>query len=104
MIIEHSCGQRSNCLQWVGLVRDLDGWDRLERGIVQVCETETVQVGGTRGINNRDGANGVSLCPCSLYKESIVDVEGTVAAAPEKIASCSQEDVEIVISKVATCV
>ena len=70
--------------------------------IVQVCGTETVQVGGARGNNNKDGANGVCLCPCSLYKESIVDVEGTVAAAPEKIASCSQEDVEIVISKVAS--
>ena len=51
-------------------------------------------------IIDKDGANERSLCPCSLYKESIVDVEGTVSAAPEKITSCSQEDVEIAISKV----
>ena len=37
---------------------------------------------------------------CSVYKESIVDVEGLVSAAPEKITSCSQQDVEIVITKV----
>ena len=37
---------------------------------------------------------------CSLSKESIVDVEGMLSAAPEKVVSCSQQDVEIVVTKV----
>ena len=37
---------------------------------------------------------------CSLYLESIVDVEGVVSAAPEKITGCTQQDVEIQVSKV----
>ena len=36
----------------------------------------------------------------SIYKESIVDLEGTVSAAPEKITGCSQQDVELVVNKV----
>ena len=72
-------------------------------GTVSGSLTGAIQVGGAGRNYNRDATIEVSLCPCSLYKESIVDVEGTVAAAPEKITSCSQEDVEIVISKVTTC-
>ena len=40
------------------------------------------------------------LPPCSLYLESMVDVEGIVSAAPEKIKGCTQQDVEIQVSKV----
>lgn len=36
----------------------------------------------------------------SISKESIVDIEGTVQAAEQKIQSCSQSDVEIVVTKV----
>lgn len=36
----------------------------------------------------------------SIYKESIVDLEGIVSAAPEKITGCSQQDVELVVNKV----
>ncbi|XP_003384922.2 PREDICTED: aspartate--tRNA ligase, cytoplasmic-like [Amphimedon queenslandica] len=35
----------------------------------------------------------------NVYKESIVDLEGTVSAAPEKITGCSQQDVELVVNK-----
>ena len=35
-----------------------------------------------------------------INKESIVDVEGEVKAAAQKVQSCSQEDVEIFIDKV----
>ncbi|XP_065882326.1 aspartate--tRNA ligase, cytoplasmic-like [Dysidea avara] len=34
-----------------------------------------------------------------LSRESIVDVEGTLSAAPEKVVSCSQQDVEIAVTK-----
>lgn len=34
-----------------------------------------------------------------LNKESIIDVEGTVSAAPDKITGCSQQDVEIAVTK-----
>ncbi len=37
---------------------------------------------------------------CSLYLESIVDVEGVISDAPEKITGCTQQDVEIQVSKV----
>lgn len=36
----------------------------------------------------------------SISKESIVDVEGIVQKAEQKIQSCSQSDVEIVVNKV----
>ena len=36
----------------------------------------------------------------SLYLESVVDVEGTITAAPEKIKACSQQDVELHVTKV----
>lgn len=36
----------------------------------------------------------------SLYLESVVDVEGVVTAAPEKIKGCSQQDVELHVTKV----
>ena len=36
----------------------------------------------------------------SIYKESIVDVEGLVSAAPETITGCSQQDVELAVTKV----
>ncbi len=38
--------------------------------------------------------------PCSINKESIIDIEGVVSASPEDIKSCSQQDVEITITKV----
>ena len=37
---------------------------------------------------------------CSISKESIVDVEGTIQKVDQKIQSCSQTDVEIVVTKV----
>jgi len=37
----------------------------------------------------------------SLYLESIVDVEGVVSAAPEKITGCTQQDVELQVTKVS---
>jgi len=40
------------------------------------------------------------LCS-SLYLESMVDIEGVVSVAPEKITGCSQQDVEIQVSKVS---
>ena len=40
---------------------------------------------------------------CSLSKESIIDVEGMLSTAPEKIVGCSQQDVEIIVTKVASC-
>ena len=40
------------------------------------------------------------VVPFSISKESIVDIEGTVQAAEQKIQSCSQSDVEIVVTKV----
>ena len=42
----------------------------------------------------------LSVCVFSLYLESIVDVEGVVSAAPEKITGCSQQDVELQVTKV----
>ena len=36
----------------------------------------------------------------SIPKESIVDVEGNVSAVPQKIESCTQQDVEVQIEKV----
>ena len=36
----------------------------------------------------------------SLYLESVVDVEGVITAAPEKITGCSQQDVELHVTKV----
>ena len=39
---------------------------------------------------------------CRINKESIVDVEGEVKAAAQKVQSCSQEDVEIFVDKVLT--
>ena len=36
----------------------------------------------------------------SLYLESVVDVTGVISAAPEKITGCSQQDVEIQVTKV----
>lgn len=36
----------------------------------------------------------------SLYLESIVDVVGVVSAAPEKITGCTQQDVEVQVTKV----
>ena len=38
---------------------------------------------------------------CSLYLESMVDVEGVVSAAPEKITGCTQQDVEVKVTKVS---
>lgn len=38
---------------------------------------------------------------CSLYLESIVDVEGKLTAAPEKITGCTQQDVELQLCKVS---
>lgn len=38
--------------------------------------------------------------PYSLYLESIVDIEGVVSTAPEKITGCTQQDVEIQVTKV----
>ena len=38
---------------------------------------------------------------CSIHKESIVDIEGLVSAAPEKITGCTQQDVEISLTKVS---
>ena len=35
-----------------------------------------------------------------MYLESVVDVEGCVSAAPEKITGCSQQDVELKVTKV----
>lgn len=35
-----------------------------------------------------------------LYLESVVDVEGVVTAAPEKITGCSQQDVELHVTKI----
>lgn len=35
-----------------------------------------------------------------INKESIVDVEGEIKSAAQKIQSCSQEDVEISVDKV----
>lgn len=35
-----------------------------------------------------------------INKESIVDVEGEVKSAAQKVQSCSQEDVEIFVDKV----
>ena len=46
------------------------------------------------------------LVNCYLYslsKESIIDVEGMLSTAPEKVLGCSQQDVEIIVTKVATC-
>ena len=42
------------------------------------------------------------LClPCySLHLESVVDVEGKVTAAPEKITGCTQQEVELQVAKV----
>ena len=37
---------------------------------------------------------------CSLHLESIVDLEGKVTAAPEKITGCTQQDVELQVCKV----
>ena len=36
----------------------------------------------------------------SISKESIVDIEGIVQKVEQKIQSCSQSDVEIVVNKV----
>lgn len=36
----------------------------------------------------------------SLYLESVVDVVGVVTRAPEKITGCSQQDVELHVTKV----
>ena len=36
----------------------------------------------------------------SIHKESIVDIEGIVQKPAQKIQSCSQSDIEIVVSKV----
>ena len=38
----------------------------------------------------------------SINKESIIDIEGEVKAAAQKVQSCSQEDVEILVGKVKT--
>ena len=35
-----------------------------------------------------------------INKESIVDVEGEIKSAAQKVQSCSQEDVEIFVDKV----
>jgi aspartyl-tRNA synthetase len=35
-----------------------------------------------------------------IYKESIVDVEGVISAAPERITGCSQQDVELAVTKI----
>jgi len=40
------------------------------------------------------------MCVYSLSRESIVDVEGTLSAAPEKVIKCSQQEVEIIVTKV----
>ena len=40
------------------------------------------------------------LCVYSLSRESIVDVEGTLSATPEKVIRCSQQEVEIIVTKV----
>ena len=40
------------------------------------------------------------VCVCSLHLESIVDLEGKVTAAPEKITGCTQQDVEIQLCQV----
>lgn len=37
---------------------------------------------------------------CRINKESIVDVEGEIKSAAQKVQSCSQEDVEIFVDKV----
>lgn len=37
-----------------------------------------------------------------INRESIVDVEGEVKSAAQKVQSCSQEDVEIFVDKVFT--
>ena len=44
-----------------------------------------------------------SLNCTSINKESIVDVEGEIKAAAQKVQSCSQEDVEILVEKVMYC-
>lgn len=36
----------------------------------------------------------------SISKESIVDVEATVAAVPGGVAKCTQGDVELVVSQI----
>ena len=41
----------------------------------------------------------IALFP-SLYLESVVDVEAVVAVSPEKITGCSQQDVELKVTKV----
>ena len=41
-------------------------------------------------------------CYYRINRESIVDVEGEVKAAAQKVQSCSQEDVEIFVDKVFT--
>ena len=40
------------------------------------------------------------VCICSLNRESIVDIEGVVTAAPEVIKSCTQSKIEIKVEKV----
>jgi aspartyl/asparaginyl-tRNA synthetase len=40
------------------------------------------------------------VCRISLHLESVVDVEGKVTAAPEKITGCTQQEVELQVAKV----
>ena len=37
----------------------------------------------------------------SLHLESVVDVTGVISAAPEKITGCTQQDIEIQVTKVS---
>lgn len=38
----------------------------------------------------------------SISKESILDVEGFIRASPQKIESCSQQNVEMHVTKVTS--
>ena len=42
------------------------------------------------------------VCRISLHLESVVDVEGKVTAAPEKITGCTQQEVELQVAKVTS--
>ncbi len=66
-----------------------------------VCDVEGVVYDVVGVVYDMVGFNGCGFVCCSLYLESIVDVEGVVSAAPEKITGCTQQDVELQVTKVS---
>ena len=80
------------------LIRVVAQWKNLLRQIFCFTAHETKRC----TVFYKTANNGV-FC-FSVTKESIVDVEGVVATVPQKIESCTQQDVELRIKSVSVAI